>query len=539
MRPESCADLDELRSAYVDGALGDSDRERLLAHLVDCADCRRDVAEMRHLRSLLTAATPGSTPVDLSDRLVSIAGEEATKPLWTRPFRRTPTPGRLPTRQQLVRARVLAAVLGSSLAVLAILGIGYVSAPTVSLANVDPTRQATIEFTTAVSGFPLDGRVSGALQGLAPVASTDVAQPEPVSRSGKRLSEPKSIKFLVHAGQAGWELSYTAKQVVTLNRDGQQLSNLVQVISRGDSGLELRTVPSDSAAAPVTLTYIESEHSSRLADADLVQLLASRYTLRGWKDQLYGGRPAVVVEAVDPSVTAAGQPSDPSAGAADPSAGAGDPSAGAGGQAAGTGGQAADSEAYGVVARWWIDDETALILGQETFDGQGKLVTSSRLDDLRVGPLSEDMVALPASPARTTATLTLSRAPELRKNGWICADRLAGLQLQRIRTDGPADPDLVHLIYSDGLTTVSVVEQRGRLDDAPAGSTRNETLGAWVTTGMPSTATWSSGDVVLTVVTDGSPVTLTAAVAALPHKPFRGQTTIERVRAGWSRILRR
>ena len=46
MRPESCADLDELRSAYVDGALGDSDRERLLAHLVDCADCRRDVAEI-------------------------------------------------------------------------------------------------------------------------------------------------------------------------------------------------------------------------------------------------------------------------------------------------------------------------------------------------------------------------------------------------------------------------------------------------------------------------------------------------------------
>ena len=519
MRPESCADLDELRSAYVDGALGDSDRERLLAHLVDCADCRRDVAEMRHIRSLLTAAgTMDSAPVDLSDRLCSIAGDEAAEPLWTRPFRRTQTPGRLPTRQQLVRARVLAAVLGSSLAVLAILGIGYVSAPAVSLANVDPTRQATIEFTTAVSGFPLDGRVSGALQGLAPVTGTNMDRPEPISRSGKPLSKSKAIKVLVRAGQAGWESSYTANQVVTLTRDGQQVSNTVQVISRGDTGLELRTVPSDSSAAPVTLTYIESEHSSRLADADLVQLLARRYTLRGWKGQLYGGRPAVVVEAVDPSVPAPDQPGDQTAGGAEP---------------------AADDEADGVVARWWIGEQTFLILGQETFDGHGNLVTSSRLTDLQMGQVSEDTVALPASPARTTTTLTLSRAAELRKNGWICFDRLAGLQLQRIRTDGPAHPDLVHLIYSDGLTTVSVVEQRGRLEDAPAGSTQNKTLGAWVTSGMPSTATWSSGDVVLTVVTDGSPVTLTAAVAALPHKAFRGQTTIERVRAGWSRILGR
>ncbi|MFT4165828.1 MAG: zf-HC2 domain-containing protein [Microlunatus sp.] len=520
MSAESCADLDEFRSAYLDGALEDSDRERLLAHLVDCADCRRDVAEMRHLRSLLTAAgTPDSAPVDLSDRLVSIAGEEATQPLWTRPFRRTPRPGRLPTRQQLVRARVLAAVMGSGLAVLAILGIGYVSAPTVSLASVDPTRQATIEFTTAVSGFPLDGRVSGALQGLAPSASTGADRPQVISRSGRAISEPKAIKLLVNAGEASWEMSYTATQVVTANRDGQQVSNTVQVISRGDAGLELRTVPKDSSAAPVTLTYIESEHSSRIADADLVQLLATHYVLRGWKDQSYGDRPARVVEAVKPETLAPSQ-------AADPTVAAG---------AAPT----APGELDGVVARWWIDDQMSLILGQETFDGRGNLVTSSRLTDLRRGLVSEDAVSLPASPARTTTALTLSRAAELRKDGWICADRLAGLQLQRIRTDGPTDPDLVHLIYSDGLTTVSVVEQRGRLDDPPAGSIRNETLGAWVTKGMPSTATWSSGDVVLTAVTDGSPVTLAAAVAALPHKALRGQTTIERVRAGWSRVLGR
>ena len=34
MSGRPCADLAESRSAYVDGALGDADRERLLAHLV-------------------------------------------------------------------------------------------------------------------------------------------------------------------------------------------------------------------------------------------------------------------------------------------------------------------------------------------------------------------------------------------------------------------------------------------------------------------------------------------------------------------------
>ena len=43
VRKAPCADLAELRSAFVDGALDDTDRERLLSHLVECASCRRDV----------------------------------------------------------------------------------------------------------------------------------------------------------------------------------------------------------------------------------------------------------------------------------------------------------------------------------------------------------------------------------------------------------------------------------------------------------------------------------------------------------------
>ena len=93
MRKAPCADLAELRSAYVDGALSDADRERLLAHLVGCSTCREDIEGMHAVRALLTHTREEPEPAapDLSSRLVSIAGQEAQEPLWTRPFRRTPT----------------------------------------------------------------------------------------------------------------------------------------------------------------------------------------------------------------------------------------------------------------------------------------------------------------------------------------------------------------------------------------------------------------------------------------------------------------
>jgi hypothetical protein len=115
VRKAPCAELAELRSAFVDGALSNSDRDRLLRHLVDCTDCRRDIEDLRAVRQLLnkTKTEPGATPTDLSLRLVSIAGTESVAPLWTRPFRRTPatrtslTDG-LPSRRRTVKLRATA-----------------------------------------------------------------------------------------------------------------------------------------------------------------------------------------------------------------------------------------------------------------------------------------------------------------------------------------------------------------------------------------------------------------------------------------------
>jgi anti-sigma factor RsiW len=512
VKARSCAELDELRSAYVDGALADADRERLLTHLVDCAECRRDVAELRHVRALLTGSTdPGLAPVDLSHRLVSIAGDEATEPLWTRPFRRTST-GQLPSQRHQLRTRLLAGALGCGMAVLVVLGIGYVSAPPPqALLAVDPTHQAIIEYTAAAAAFPLDSRVSVALQGRGADTTYDTAHPTGVILPAKAFTDAKAVKLLTAAGKANDELSYSGIQSVTLTRDDQQFSNTVAVSNVGGAGTRLSPEGTSGSASASLGTYVGAESSSRMADADLIDQLSDRYRLRGWKGQWYVGRQAIVVEAVEPTANPV------------------------------------DGSLDGIAARWWIDTETSLLLGQETFDSRGNLVVSSSLTNLREVSAADGTGAAPADPppsgsteqARTTSTLTLSQAAELRRAGWICADRLAGLPLLRLRTDQTDDPDLVHLIYSDGLTTLSVVEERGRLDGGPSGTSRNETLGAWTTDGMPATASWTSGDVVLTAVTDGSRDTLTAAVAALPHESLRRPTTMERVRAGWSRILGR
>lgn len=516
MRARSCAELAELRSAFVDDALADADRERLLVHLVDCASCRREVAELRHVRSLLTGTTdPGTAPLDLSHRLVSIAGDDATEPLWTRPFRRTAGGGELPSQRLQLRTRVVAGVLGCGLTMLAVLGVGYVVAPDTDTAQaLDPTRQAVTEFTSVVSSFPLDGRVSAALQGRPALPGSGGGRPTAIAFRAKELSEAKAAKLLVRAGQAGDELTYTAVQQVRVTRDDQQIANAVQVSSRGGAGTRLD--PSGSGHQPAGyVTYVQADSSTRMADADLIDLLTDRYTLRGWTAQTYAGRAAVVIEATEPTA------------------------------------RPADGDLVGVVARWWLDADTNLLLGQETYDGRGNLDVASRLTDLRYGAVTDraagtdqggttDQGGATGGPAvRTTTTLTLSRAAELRREGWVCAERLAGLSLLRLRTDQSDDPELVHLVYSDGLTTLSVIEQRGRLSGAPAGSTRNETLGAWVTAGMPTTASWVSGDLVMTVVTDGSRETVAAAVAALPHDASQRPTTMERVRAGWSRILGR
>ena len=136
-----------------------------------------------------------------------------------------------------------------------------------------------------------------------------------------------------------------------------------------------------------------------------------------------------------------------------------------------------------------------------------------------------------------TSRMTLSAADELVQQGWVCREELAGLSLVRLRRDSDPAAGAVHLVYTDGLTTLGVVEQRGRLAAGPQGSSWDTALRAHTTDGATRLASWQSGDTVFTVVTDGSTDALAAAVASLPHEPVPERTTMDRIREGWGKLL--
>jgi hypothetical protein len=156
-----------------------------------------------------------------------------------------------------------------------------------------------------------------------------------------------------------------------------------------------------------------------------------------------------------------------------------------------------------------------------------------------VTPTAEMMEHLPPRlvPANATTSLSVADATWLEGSGWTCGRDLSGLSLVRLHTDRAVDPSAVQAIYSDGVATVAVHEQRGQLDGPPAGTQWDPDLRAYVRHGASQTATWQANGTVLTVVTDGPADVLARAVDSLPPERSTPPTTMDRVREGWASIL--
>ncbi|MEU6999439.1 anti-sigma factor [Nonomuraea sp. NPDC046570] len=91
------AHLGERVSALVDGELRHAERERALAHLTFCADCRAEVESMRALKSRLRSLEGPPMPADLAMSLLRMSEPGGPMPPRERPFPRTfegvPIPG--------------------------------------------------------------------------------------------------------------------------------------------------------------------------------------------------------------------------------------------------------------------------------------------------------------------------------------------------------------------------------------------------------------------------------------------------------------
>jgi negative regulator of sigma E activity len=503
VRKAPCAELAELRSAFVDGALTDTDRERLLSHLVDCSDCRRDIEDLRAVRELLNQARTQSspTPADLSLRLVSIAGPESVAPLWTRPFRRT-QPSRprqavgLPSHRRIVKLRILAAATAVAATVTATGVVGYAVAPSLPAID-DPTSEAQTAFSSTVGQFPLANDALNAVM-LAESRGLSAGPPArpggPTGAAGPIMTPAQAKATMQRAAHASHSISYSGRQSFLAQRNGRAIAAQVDVEARAGQGTQVMVI--NQTGRQLYEGFAPTLISSRVVDDELLNLLERNYRLSGSRGSTVAGRSATVVTA-------------------------------------------SSDRGSATAARWWIDDDTGIVLWQETYDKNGSVDLSFGFTSVAVNNTKSILQHLPPRLAvpRTNTSLTLSSATGLTASGWSCPRKLAGLSLVVLRTDRFVNPDTVQLVYSDGLATVSVFQQRGRLSAAPRGSQWDGTLKAHVRRGASGVATWQSGDVVLTVVTDGNSAVLADAVASLPHAEVDAATTLGRIKAGWARIL--
>lgn len=188
---------------------------------------------------------------------------------------------------------------------------------------------------------------------------------------------------------------------------------------------------------------------------------------------------------------------------------------------------------HSVAARFWVDQETGLLLRRDVLDRAGSVIQASVFVSIDPGHVAPG-VSVDATPGPWPTEVSEGELAKLRSSGWACpASFPGGLALYDIRrTSSPTDP-VLHLAYSDGLVNVSVFEERGHLDSrALQGYVTARVAGRVVNVrpGAPLELTWQSGGTVFTVVTDTPDAATASVVANLPAPTSPS--------GGWSRVRR-
>jgi hypothetical protein len=196
----------------------------------------------------------------------------------------------------------------------------------------------------------------------------------------------------------------------------------------------------------------------------------------------------------------------------------------------------------------WLDDETGLLLRQEVNDAAGSVrrmfffvdirvgtpggtaVTPSVVGDAgprpRGGAASNALVRTsPASSQQVRQQAWRGAASDAERHGWCASVRCpevlpAGFRLLDVRRGSAGGADVTQLVYGDGLSSISVFQQAGRLDAGHLSGFRAATWdGAevFVGDGWPGRVTWQGGPRVFTAVSDATAPDLHAAITAFPH----------------------
>lgn len=488
-------------SALIDGELTPNARTRALAHARTCAQCRQEIAETLEVKRRVNRLAP----VEVSSDLLDVVG--AIRP---------PAEPRTPPRPRLLR-RVLVGA-GSFSAV--VIALAYaVGAPEAAQAKpVSPAvEEFTAEFADTTGLAPLSDPAVGGLTGDTSDASADVppqtfggvngsvrpklppvgaekgstTQPPVTWQSG---DDPEALDELGRALDAPQEVGYAGALVIRSFLHGRVDASRLGVQHVPGQGTRFDVLRADGKVRGESFVKTPGVLADGL-DTQSLQTLSDAYDLGIDGRQQVVGREATVVSA---------------------------------------------SQHGQVVARFWIDVATGLLL-QRTMYADGQLVRWSGYVSLEVNRHSF-MPHLP--PELATPKLTAvprSVVPALNDKGWTCPEQLAGHFRLSFLHQLDADGDAMRAEYTDGLTTVSVFEQRGALDTSSLAGFRTTAVDGnpvYVRSGLPTVAVWESAGTVFTLVTDAPQQLADGLVARLPHlSEATASGVTSRIEHGLSRLV--
>jgi sigma-E factor negative regulatory protein RseB len=333
---------------------------------------------------------------------------------------------------------------------------------------------------TACSGQTGSG--SGAARSAAVTATgrapTAGKAPEP-----ERAGVVQAVRLLAQAARAAITTSYQGEEIVTRWTDGSGsvlVSNIWHV-----SGGQTITQTLDAGASLSSQPYLSSDTDGRAPEgvlgvtAPLVQLLETHYLVAYAGAGSADNRTAQVVEA-----------------------------------------WRADGS---LAARFWLDDATKLPLEREVFDSSAHVISQDVFIDVKFAngsPAPPPGAAAAAAPGPWTAPLSQAQLLALRARGWLVPSQLpGGLSLFTGAETEASTGTVLDLGYSDGLSVVSLFEQRGTLAAELAGWRKTTVDGRAVFVAEPDqrSMTWASRGMVYTMMADAPTQTIDAVVAALPH----------------------
>lgn len=187
-----------------------------------------------------------------------------------------------------------------------------------------------------------------------------------------------------------------------------------------------------------------------------------------------------------------------------------------------------------VAGRFWLACETGLLLRQQVFGPDGDQVRTRAFDDrsatgTAVARVAGSQVGLPDR----------GSLEALLADGWIVPATLpGGFRLLRTSLSGQ-ERDVLHLAYSDGLSSLSLFGQQGRLGTAGLAGFEVETVASrpvWVQHAAHERVVWSGGGRVWTLVSDASSTRVREAVATLPRDEAPRTGLLSRLSRGTARL---